>query len=119
MNNIYENKIIESDDRMAEVLAGSGFDDLPDILLIDEPFANGFAGAVFSPENDKHEAYVAVGIKDFDTCNMEQYVYSPEHFIQIVRKIMTHIKDTKQLSKYEQLIRKYENYIAENQTESE
>lgn len=120
MNNIYENKIIESDDHMARVLAYEvGFYYLPDALLNRERFYNGCDAARFYPKDDKDEACIIIGIKNFDTFITEQYIYSPEHFIQLIRKIMTHIKDTKRLEKYEQLIKKYESCIAENQTESE
>lgn len=120
MNNIYENKLIKSDDHMAEVLAEVVFYNLPDALLNRERelFFNGCDTARFYPKDDKDEACIIIGIKNFDTFITEQYIYSPEHFIQLIRKIMTHIKDTKRLEKYEQLIKKYESYIAENQTES-
>lgn len=119
MNNIYENKLIKSDDHMAEVLSERVFIKLPDRLLTDNEFFNGCDTAAFYPKDDKDDACIIIGIKNFDTFVTEQYIYTPEHFIQIIRKIMTHIKDTKRLEKYEQLIKKYESYIAGNQTESE
>ena len=139
INNIYENKFIKSDEHMAELLADVEYSNMPNVLLQENKYCDGTDIIRFFPKTDKYDACIIVGIQNFEILETEQYKYSLEHFIQLIRKIMTHIKDTglakydeqlrkiimshegvtERLEKYEQLIRKYESYIAEKQTESE
>lgn len=119
MNNIYENKFIKSDDDMAELLAGGEFPVLPDALLKEDRYSNGTDVIGFFPKTDKYDAFIMVGIQNFEILETEQYKYSVKDFIKILNKVKEYYKNNpERLEKYEKLIKKYESYIAENQTES-
>ena len=80
----YKNKLIKSDEQMTSVLGMNSFKYLTKDLIEKGYFHNGSDAIKFYL--DIEEPFVAVGITNFNTEITEQYHYTPDEFISILKK---------------------------------
>ena len=82
---IYKGKLIKSDEQMASVLGMNSFKDLTKNLIEEGYFHNGTDAIKLYL--DSEQPFVAVGITNFNTEIAEQYQYTPDEFINLLKKI--------------------------------